>query len=492
MLARIFAAAVAMYLVVSLVGSARAAEGGADPVRAEARERYERGKQLYEEHDYAGALAEFMRAQQLIPSPVTLLNIGRVYAAMGRPVDAVVALDKVLAAPGALRPEQVELATRTRNEQRKRVARLSVTTNVPATIEIDGLPIGRTPLSEPLRVAGGAHIVTALAPGYLPARKEITVAGEASASLKFDLDPSDAKGAHLTLKTALPDAEVVIDGQVVARTPLPSSLTVIPGRRVVELRRPGYVPARKEISLGDGASGTLAFELEEDPHAATEGWGYLTLAISEDEAEVTVDGHPRGVYRKSLRLPPGAHTLRVERGGFEPLERITDVRPRAETLVRVTLQPTPDTRVAYLDRTRRQRTWGWTTASVGAGIAGVATVFVLLNESKLDTAKKDRAAIDMLFVPGSNLECDPKGQQKPDCDQRRDDAYEKVNDLNLRRTIGLVALGVGAAALVTGTVLILINDNPHKYDRVESGEMALTPVGWFDRDGGLVGVRARF
>src|SRR5437762_1279451 len=116
---------------------------GTDPVRAEARERYERGKQLYEEHDYPGALAE----------------------------------------------------------------------------------LRRTPLSEPLRVPGGAHIVTALAAGYLPARKEVTVAGESSAELKFDLEPSDAKAAHLTVKTALPDAEVVIDGQVVGKTPLPSSLT---------------------------------------------------------------------------------------------------------------------------------------------------------------------------------------------------------------------------------------------------------------------------
>src|SRR5688572_23037483 len=188
MIARTSAALLAVILLLLLgLGPSSGQAAPADPVRTEARERYERGKQLYEEHDYAGALAEFVRAQQLIPSPVTLLNIGRVYAAMNRPVDAVVALEKVLASPGALKPDQVALAARTRDEQKKRVGRLAVTTNVPANLEIDGLPVGKTPLSEPLRVASGAHIVTALAAGYLPARKEITIAGDTSGELKFDL-----------------------------------------------------------------------------------------------------------------------------------------------------------------------------------------------------------------------------------------------------------------------------------------------------------------
>src|SRR4051812_24869733 len=121
--------AAALTVCLLLGGAAVARAAGADPVRTEARERYERGKQLYEERDYAGALAEFLRAQQLIGSPVTLLNIGRVYAAMGRPVDAVTALEKVLASPGSLKADQVELATRTRDEQKRRVGRLAVTTN---------------------------------------------------------------------------------------------------------------------------------------------------------------------------------------------------------------------------------------------------------------------------------------------------------------------------------------------------------------------------
>jgi hypothetical protein len=489
MIARTSAAALAALLLMAWPSPGQAA--GADPVRTEARERYERGKQLYDEHDYAGALAEFTRAQQLIPSPVTLLNIGRVYAAMNRPVDAVVTLEKVLATPG-LKPDQVELATRTRDEQKRRVGRLAVATNVEASLEIDGLPVGKTPLAEPLRVASGAHIVTALAPGYLPARKEVTIAGETSGELKFDLVPSDAKAAHLFLKTALPDAEVVVDGQVVGRTPLPGSITLIPGHRKVELRRAGYVAAKKEITLGDGASGSLAFDLEEDPAATTEGWGYLVLSISENEAEVSIDGRPRGVYRKSLRVPPGAHLLRVDRGGFEPIERLADVRPRSETVVRVTLQPTPDTRLAYVEGARLKRTVGWTTAGIGTAVAAAATVFVLVNAKSLDDAKKKRTEIDAVSVRGSGLRCDPATDlTRTTCEEDRQAAYDKVNDYQLRQTIGIVGLVAGGVGMITGAVLLITGNNPHKYDHPES-ELALTPLGWLDRDGVKVGFRARF
>jgi hypothetical protein len=322
----------------------------------------------------------------------------------------------------------------------------------------------------------------------------VTVAGESTADLKFELEPSDSKAAHLTVKTSLPDAEVLVDGQVVGKTPLPTSLTLIPGHRAVELRRVGYVGSRKEITLGDGASGALAFDLEEDSAAATEGWGYLVLAISESEAEVSIDGRPRGVYQKSLRLPPGAHLLRVERGGFEPIERIADVRPRAETLVRVTLQPTPDTRLSYVEKTRRQQVLGWTTAGIGTAIAAAATVFVIANSGQLDDAKKARSMVDATFASGQI--CDPAGAGPAMgghdlCDRQRADAYDKVNNHELRRTIGLVGIGVGAAGMVTGIILLISNDNPHKYDHAES-ELAITPGGWVDGRGFRLGFQGRF
>src|SRR5260370_8717793 len=66
-----------------------AAPSGA--VKAEARERFDRGVRLFEKGENAGALAEFKRAYELIPNPLVLFNMGLVYPAINRPIAATAA-----------------------------------------------------------------------------------------------------------------------------------------------------------------------------------------------------------------------------------------------------------------------------------------------------------------------------------------------------------------------------------------------------------------
>src|SRR5271165_5504294 len=93
-----------------------------EDVKSEARERFDRGLRLFNDGDNAGALAEFKRAYDLIPNPTVLFNMGLVYAAMGRPVEAVDVLDRVVADPGSLAAERIERAKQARDEQSKRIA----------------------------------------------------------------------------------------------------------------------------------------------------------------------------------------------------------------------------------------------------------------------------------------------------------------------------------------------------------------------------------
>ncbi len=185
----------------------------ADANKTEARQRFDRGLSLFNDGDNAGALAEFKRAYELVPNPLVLFNVGLVYAQMGRPVDAVASLDALLAAPGSLAADKLARAKTTRDEQAARIAEVTVTTTVPATIQVDNVEVGTTPLAAPLKVAGGVHTVGALATGYAPARKELTVAGgqKAGSGPRGTRADAGARGAPRAQDAHLPAADVVID-----------------------------------------------------------------------------------------------------------------------------------------------------------------------------------------------------------------------------------------------------------------------------------------
>lgn len=178
-----------------------------------------------ENGDNGGALAEFKRANELIPNRLVLFNIGLVYAAMDRPVEAAATLEKVLKDAGPLKPENLARAQAVKEEQEKRIALVDVTTNVPATIEVDGLEVERTPMAAPLRVAVGTHVIGAMASEQLPARREITVAGQTNVAQVLELRPSEARLAHIEIHCALPAAEVFVDGVPAGKTPLAASIT---------------------------------------------------------------------------------------------------------------------------------------------------------------------------------------------------------------------------------------------------------------------------
>ncbi|HVU02782.1 MAG TPA: PEGA domain-containing protein, partial [Polyangiaceae bacterium] len=333
---------------------------GADPKKAEAAQRFDRGLQLFDDGDNAGALAEFKKTYELFPNPIVLYNIGLVYAAMGRPVNAVDALEPVVSG-GSLTGEKLERAKRTLEDQKARIGRLTVTTKPEgARIEIDNVEVAKTPLTGPLRVAEGNHIVGAIAEGYAPARKEVVVAGNSDATVSLELVETQGKQlANLTVKSQTRGADVVVDGQATGKTPLSTSITLVAGHHKVELKRSGYVSETREVDVGEGATGELSFNLAVDQAAlGTEG---ATLAIESDEhgLDVSVDGEHKGIYQGAMRLPKGPHHLSIAAAGFYPVDRDVDLESGKPNVVHMELEPTPETRADYESSAYFHRTWGW-------------------------------------------------------------------------------------------------------------------------------------
>jgi hypothetical protein len=460
--------------------------------RDEARQRFDRGLRLFNQRDNEGALAEFQRAYELSPHPLLLYNIGLVFAAMGRPVASVEVFDKLLAAPESLDAKRLARVREEREQQAQRIGEIVVQVAVAgARVELDGLEVGQIPLAAPIRAATGVHVIGVVATGYAPARKQVIVPGQAKVEVNFELTPTEGQPAHLTVQTRLLDCEVLVDGQPVGKTPLSASLALSPGEHTIEVRRAGYRSAKQTVTLGPASTGSVSLEPEADPAALAAEGGALELALSEPDAVVAIDGESRGGYAGRLTLPQGAHVVRVERAGFYPFERKVMVPRGGSNKVVIELIPTPEQRASYRSRTVAQRTWGYISLGAGALLAGGGITFVILNKSE-ESDKKDSFDAEVARN-GPDGECDrDAGLQTPACIESLNGALEDLKDVRAREKFGWIGAGVGAAVLGLGTVLLLTNDDPNRYEpRPESdvfGRLKLRPTAWFSGDGGGIGL----
>jgi hypothetical protein len=116
-----------------------------------------------------------------------------------------------------------------------------------AEIAIDGRPAGVTPLSSPLVLAAGRHVIEMKNP-YFPTVLRTVVIDDASVSLSVDL----AREIALADIRVTPWAEVSIDGRVVDTTPLGRPIPVSLGAHLLTISHPD-LGARSETIRTDSA-----------------------------------------------------------------------------------------------------------------------------------------------------------------------------------------------------------------------------------------------
>jgi hypothetical protein len=497
-LARRAACAAFLSAAVLVAPAARAADS-VDPVRAEAAERFDRALRLVNAGDLSGSLAEFQRAYGLVPSSVLLYNIGLVYAALRRPVAAAKALQQALDKPEALNPGEVARARGVLQAQTDTIGQVAVTTNAKeGVVEIDNVQAAKLPLAGPLDVASGPHIVGVVSSGFAPARREVTVAGHQHVDVDLQLVPIQGLLGHIALKSRVPGADVLIDGEHVGKTPLEATISVPPGSHRVLVRRAGYLPAEKEVILADGSQTDIELEPAFDKSSLGAEGGALAIAASEKQPILTVDGEEIGLVTGPVQLPAGPHRLRLESGGFIAAERDVDVPLGHTTTITVVFEPTPETRTAYVSAAETRRTWSWVTVGVGAAITAGGIVLGALEQNKIGPAQSNLNAVNAQWVRGAGGTCDfatdlSQATQQL-CETELSNATNTVNNDQTLRTVGFVGAGVGGAVMITGFVLLLTGDDPHRYD-AKPAERTLAGLGvtpWFGPGGGSLAVRGAF
>ena len=160
-------------------GAEGATEGQAAVNPDEAAAAFEVGMRLFQNRNWAGALAAFQRAYDAAPHYAVLFNIGYCLKELQRYPEALDALQRYLNEGGTqIRTERRIEAEATIAELQMFISTVTIRVNVDgATIEIDGDERGTSPIAEPILLGAGRHIFSARLSGYREAREALDIAG---------------------------------------------------------------------------------------------------------------------------------------------------------------------------------------------------------------------------------------------------------------------------------------------------------------------------
>jgi hypothetical protein len=196
-----------------------------------------------------------------------------------------------------------------------------------ATVEIDGIVVGTTPIKK--RIRTGVHQIKVFKGGFETWEGEEKVSRSAalvSVKLRFLMrsDPTDA--------------EVIMDGQSVGKTELAVDLK--PGAHTLEFRKDGYKSERFNAAIPANASEPFPVvilevaEVEETSTMAewatreppSEGNGIIQVTSTPD-AQVYLDGYWKGETPLTVeQVPVGSYVITLSREGHRDLRKTVYVK----------------------------------------------------------------------------------------------------------------------------------------------------------------------
>jgi Ca2+/Na+ antiporter len=162
-----------VFLLLGL-GQARAAE---DPSEEAAMKHFARALELVDRGDFQGGLQAFKDAYAAKPHFAVWYNIAQTHISLGQPLEAIEALAR------CLREGQDQIPPEKRRQVEAQVelieaflGELEVTTEPSgALLTVDGREIGRTPLSEPIRLVTGTHKIAASLNGRPTVERKVAI-----------------------------------------------------------------------------------------------------------------------------------------------------------------------------------------------------------------------------------------------------------------------------------------------------------------------------
>jgi hypothetical protein len=292
-----------------------------EETRAQARQLYQQGRQLFDRDQPEQALETLGRSYALFPHWATSNGMALCQEKLGRPREALDLYERALAEGGEGLPadQRSQIEGRVGTLRRSLgLARVTVVSDpAGAQVFVDGAPMGTTPFSG--NVGAGARTIGVDLAGYERADRSLTLAAGEQRNIDVILAvrqvEAPAAAGFLTVRSDPPGAAVRLDGAEVGRTPVEQAQAAA-GEHVVRVDAgDGRVwEDRVRVDAGDTAHVDVEFG-----GGVSQVW-FWTIAGT--AAAATIGTVATGVY---------AWTLYDEFGGATD-ERREEIRPTAETM----------------------------------------------------------------------------------------------------------------------------------------------------------------
>jgi len=145
------------------------------------------------------------------------------------------------------------------------LAHIRVKTSVPgADIQLDGAPVGRTPIDVTLSVEAGSHELALKRKGYRTAnlRRDLGEGQTWDADVVMEEDPAEMgwQSGELVLEGQEPGSALSVNGKL--REIRGEGVRLPPGPHEIELTHSGFLPYRAQVDIDPGKTRHLRVEME--------------------------------------------------------------------------------------------------------------------------------------------------------------------------------------------------------------------------------------
>jgi hypothetical protein len=181
-----------------------------------------------------------------------------------------------------------------------------------ATVLVDGEVIGVSPL-EPVEVDAGEHELRVEMDGFEAKTRTVNVSPGGTIRADIKLKRTAIDPGVLIVEVSESDADVRVGRRRLGKSPVSASL-IEPGEHELKVTKAGYQEQTRNIRIAPGDTSKAFFDLEplSSPH------GFITLRVSEDDAQVILDWKTIGTTPLPVSaVEPGNHRIEVKKGGFK-------------------------------------------------------------------------------------------------------------------------------------------------------------------------------